>query len=130
MSSTSEAEAAAASSAVGAEQAREVLLRAERLYADRRRWERMFGNDSDLLHDPALDIILYLFIAERRHSDMSVSSACYAASTPQTTGLRYIAKLEDRGLAARSDDPFDRRRQILMLTERGHDLVARCLLRE
>lgn len=104
-----------------------VLREAESLYNSRRRWERTFGDDSDLLHDPALDMLLYLFIAGQRHSEVSVSSACYAANAPQTTGLRYVAKLLERGLAIRTDDPFDRRRHLLELTEAGDRLIRRCL---
>ena len=106
----------------------EVLIEAQRLAANRQRWVRAFGENRDLLHDPALDILLYLFISSRRHSEVSVSSACYAANVPQTTGLRYISKLSERGLLQRTDDPFDGRRQLLELTEAGEALICRCLI--
>lgn len=110
-----------------ADDSAELLQHAEHIYGRRRRWEREFDRDSDLLHDPALDILLYLFIGAQRHSDSSVSSVCYASSAPQTTALRYITKLEQRGLIIRSDDPFDRRRQLLSLTANGRALMGRCL---
>ena len=105
----------------------ETLRAADDLYRNRRRWERVFGSDSDLLGDPALDILLYLFIATQRRSEVCVSAACYAANAPQTTGLRYIAKLQERGFLVRVADPFDRRRHILEMTEVGEAVIRRCL---
>ncbi len=104
-----------------------MLKKAEEAYSDRRRRERLFDEHSDLLGDHAFDMMLYLLIGHLRRSAISVSNACYASGAPQTTGLRYVAKLEERSLVVRSDDPFDKRRQLLSLTEAGQALMKRCL---
>lgn len=46
----------------------------------------------------------------------SVTSACIASGCPTSTGLRYVADLELRGLVERVPHPEDRRSDILHLT--------------
>lgn len=70
-------------------------------------------------HSPYWYIMLYLFMSKCMNSSISVSSACNEATFPITTSLRWLKVLEDMGLLTRSDDPSDRRRAIVSITDKG-----------
>ncbi|RYF02437.1 MAG: MarR family transcriptional regulator, partial [Oxalobacteraceae bacterium] len=93
--------------------------RAESLYRERRRRDLELGEPRELFGEPSWDILLDLFIARGRARPVSVSSACIASSTPQSTALRYVGVLEKVGLVQRAKDPRDARRQYLELTDIG-----------
>lgn len=88
---------------------------ARRAYADRRLRERIFDCPA-LFGEPAWDILLDLFVAQKARKSISVTSACIGSQVPSTTALRWIAVLEQYGLVIREDDPKDKRRAILRLT--------------
>lgn len=94
------------------------------LYNSRRKRDRALDGFADLMGEPAWDILLCLLAASRENAEVSVSSACFASGVPATTGLRWVVKLEDRGLIERVDDPFDRRRSLLQLTETGREVSS------
>jgi len=96
-----------------------LVARAEKLYRERRRRDARLGGTNDLFGEPSWDMLLDLFIAKARARPVSVSSACIASSTPQSTALRYVGLLEQVGLIRRFKDPHDGRRQYLELTEVG-----------
>lgn len=96
-----------------------LIERAERLYRERRRRDARMGGMSELFGEPSWDMLLDLFIAHGRARPVSVSSACIASSTPQSTALRYVGLLEKKGLVRRAKDPQDGRRQYLELTDVG-----------
>jgi hypothetical protein len=70
-----------------------------------------------LFADPAWDMLLDLFAAHLEHARVSVSSLCIAAAVPPTTALRWITTMREAGLLVRRDDPFDRRRAFVGLSE-------------
>ena len=72
-----------------------ILEAARQLYHSRRLRDRIFG--SDLFADPAWDILLDLFIAQREDRKVTISSACAAASAPTSTAARHIAHLREGG---------------------------------
>lgn len=72
---------------------------------------------SRLFSDPAWDILLALALANLEQQRLSVSELCKAAEAPHSTALRYIQTLMDEGLIVRLDDPLDRRRRFLSLSE-------------
>ena len=72
-----------------------------------------------LFADPAWDMLLDLFAARLEGSDVSVSSLCIAAAVPPTTALRWIATMHDAALFERKDDPADRRRAFIALTQQA-----------
>ncbi|WP_141395854.1 hypothetical protein [Sphingomonas spermidinifaciens] len=73
--------------------------------------------EGDLFADPAWDMLLDLYAAHLEHQRVSVSSLCIAAAVPATTALRWITTMREAGLFERHDDPFDRRRAYVGLSE-------------
>ncbi|GAA0737950.1 hypothetical protein [Sphingomonas japonica] len=87
------------------------ILRARRLR------DQHLGNE--LFADPAWDMLLDLHAAAIEGAQVSVSSLCIAAAVPPTTALRWIQTLHERGLFERRQDPFDKRRAYIALSETG-----------
>lgn len=87
--------------------------------------DRVFG--ADLFFDPAWNMLLDLYVNERRGAVVSVSSLCIAARVPSTTALRWLTMLEKRGLIGRRADDYDRRRSFLFLTEEGRGKIEATL---
>ena len=86
------------------------------------RHRRQVGAEVDfngLATSVAWDIMLDLYCARARSVQISVSAACYGAGCPQTTALRWVALLQEKGLIQRQPDETDKRRAWLTLTERG-----------
>lgn len=79
------------------------------------------------LADPAWDILLDLYVAERTRRPVSISSLCVAAAVPQTTALRWIKLLTEQGLLHRSDDDTDRRRVNVALSAEAVVAMEACL---
>lgn len=91
---------------------------ARRAYSDRRRRAKYF--DASLFGEPAWDLLLDLFIAEKEGRRVSVTSACIGAAVPSTTALRWILVLENEDLVWRENDPKDARRAFLHLTAKAY----------
>lgn len=90
---------------------------ARQIYRMRRRraayWpEELFG-------EPVWDIMLDLYVRAYEGRDVSVTSACLASGVPQTTALRWVTLLEERGLVERHDAKHDLRVHYLRLTLDG-----------
>ncbi len=83
----------------------------------RRARDLYFGHD--LFGEPAWDMLLELYACELAQLRMNTSQLCVGAAVPMTTALRWIGILEETGLIIRTDDPLDRRRLFVSLTERG-----------
>jgi len=98
-----------------------------RLIRERREREQCF--DADLFADPAWDILLDLAHASATGRRLCVTAVCIGSGVPTTTALRWIGLLIDAGLVEREDDPFDRRRGWLALTEAGRDAMDGYLAR-
>lgn len=93
-----------------------LLARVESICRMRRRRDTIFG-EQGMFADPSWDILLDLFIAHLRNRQISITSACMASRVPQTTGLRWLALLENDGLVVRERDPLDARRIFVQLTK-------------
>jgi DNA-binding MarR family transcriptional regulator len=72
-----------------------------------------------LFADPAWDMILELYAASLTERRLSVSRLAERSGVPMTTALRWIATLEAEGLIERQEDPFDKRRYFLLLSDNG-----------
>jgi DNA-binding MarR family transcriptional regulator len=100
---------------------------ARKFYQLRRRRSAYF--DPMLFAEPAWDMLLDLYVAEREGRPMAVLSACIGAAAPQTTALRWMRILETQGLIRKEVDKRDARRIYVRLTEDGIARM-RALLRE
>ena len=105
----------------------QVLLRiwAEAEYRGRRKRKDFLS--SDLFGEAAWDILLDLFIQRGKRKRVSVVSACKASDVPDTTALRWLAVLEEKGLVERQQAEHDKRVQFIELTEAGMMAVSRWL---
>jgi DNA-binding MarR family transcriptional regulator len=83
--------------------------------------------DATLFSNPALNILLDLYIAHHEQVAINVSSACFASSAPPTTALRYITRLVQLGFVERSSDQRDQRVNLLSLTHEGISRMVRLL---
>ncbi|MXO64858.1 winged helix DNA-binding protein [Altericroceibacterium endophyticum] len=88
------------------------------------RSERNRFFSADIFRDPAWDILLDLTLAEIKQQQISISSACLAAQVPPTTALRHIEELEKLGLIERENDPTDKRRRHIKLTNEALRAMA------
>lgn len=77
----------------------------------------------ELLGEPALDMLLDLFVASYEEKLISVSSACIASGAPPTTALRWLARLEELDLVKRSGDRNDRRRVYVEITPKAQKAI-------
>lgn len=81
--------------------------------------------DHDLFFDPAWAILIDLYQTRLRGQRLSVSAVCYGSGVSETTALRYIGVLEQRGYIERVSDETDKRRAFLRLTASAHDKLTR-----
>lgn len=75
---------------------------ARELWRERRLRTRYFAED--LFAEPAWDMLLDLYASAAEGRKLGVRGACRAACVPQTTALRYVNALVDRGLLARREE--------------------------
>jgi DNA-binding MarR family transcriptional regulator len=76
---------------------------------------------SGMFADPAWSILLDLYVHEQKGRRVSVSSACTAAHVPPTTALRWLRLLNSGGMIERLNDPQDRRRVYVRLTQQSRE---------
>lgn len=98
---------------------------AERIYRARRDRERIFSDS--IFADPAWDLLLDLFVRTQRNEQVSISSACHAASVPEATALRYLKALTEKNYVERISHPNDRRSTTLKMTPLGSELMIKWL---
>lgn len=80
---------------------------------DRMRRLRLQRNElmgAQLFRDPAWDMLLDLFSSHDRGERVSVIALTLSSGVPQSTALRTIQRLEEKGLIVREGDPDDLRR--------------------
>lgn len=80
-----------------------------------------------IFFDPGIEIMLQLFIAYEEQQAMAVGDVTTAGGIPQTTGLRWVVRLEALGYVVRRQDPSDKRRIFVALSEDGHTRMTRWL---
>lgn len=106
--------------AVKARQVRSTI-KSRRLRAD------VFGEN--LFGEPAWDMLLDLYASHLEQKRVSVSSLQIASAVPGTTALRWMMRLEAKGLIVRRADPFDARRVFVELSTDGQQLMERYWIR-
>jgi DNA-binding MarR family transcriptional regulator len=88
----------------------------------RQRRREFFGED--LFGEPAWDMLLDLYIAEKANKRVSVTATCIGANCSGTTGLRRLQQLEEHGLLMRESDPKNARRSFVRLSDKGYAKIT------
>ena len=70
----------------------------------------------ELFADPALNILLDLYVNAQEGRSVPTSSACLASGVPTTTALRWINVLSNRNMLVKRAHPTDRRFTYLELS--------------
>jgi hypothetical protein len=86
---------------------------------ERARQERVRFMPAQLFGEPGWALLIDLFIAHHEGRVVNTSGACFGANLPQTTGLRWLDKLDAAGLIARRPHPQDTRFVLVELTAIG-----------
>ena len=75
--------------------------------------------------DDAVWIIMFdMLLAELNDKKISVTSLCVDSGASTTTAFRRLRELIDSGYAAKMNDPDDKRRLYVCLTDKGRNLIA------
>lgn len=107
----------------GAEADAEQLVRVAKTAIRMREIQRKYLPAS-YFDEPALNILLDLYVADAQGRVVYVNDACIASQTPTSTALRWIAVLVRDGFAVRIRDEIDARRTILEITPAGHRALS------
>lgn len=92
------------------------------VWADRVRNMRMRRNEifgAPLFRDPAWDMLLELYVAERSGREIPLKSLCYASGVSLSTAARQIDILEKHELVWRVRDEQDHRRAVVRPTAKA-----------
>lgn len=79
--------------------------------------------------EPAWDMLLDLFVADREAKRISISSACIASGVAATTALRWLSRLEALDMVERNSDANDRRRIFVRITPQARQAIDGWLAR-
>ena len=71
------------------------------------------------VRNPLWDMLLALLAARRTNRQLSMSDLCSMCDAPESTALRLIHQLRDKGYADMVADRSDRRRTRVVLTAKG-----------
>jgi len=74
---------------------------------------------AEIFHEPSWDMLLMLYIARVDDRVLYVKTLVLAADAPITTSQRWIDHLAKLKLVVRTEDPADRRRIHVMLSDAG-----------
>lgn len=102
-----------------------LLTLAQHEYEARRRRTRHF--DPDLFGEPAWDILLDLFVHECCGKQVSITSSAIASQVSQSTALRWLVVLEERGLICQIPSRTDARVTFVQLTAEGYRRIGNYL---
>ncbi|MDM7956874.1 MarR family winged helix-turn-helix transcriptional regulator [Blastomonas sp.] len=71
------------------------------------------------LRNPSWDMLVALLAAKRNGTQLSMSDLCLMCDAPESTALRLIHQLREKGYAEMVPDRSDRRRTRVSLTRMG-----------
>lgn len=94
-----------------------LAIKASVIYERRRRRREILP--AELVGEPAWDMMLDLFMQYAGGAKVSVSSLCIAAEAPQSTALRHLNLLEEKGFIKRSPCQLDKRVTFVELTDKA-----------
>lgn len=72
---------------------------------------------TELIHDPALDILLYLFVEQKSGHDVQLADVVISSTVPASVLARWVTVLEQYGLVSTGSEA-------VMLTEKGVKAVS------
>ena len=99
------------------EDAAELVALARAIERARQERERFFP--PGLFGEPGWSLLLDLFVAHHEGRLLNTSGTCFGAHIPQTTGLRWLEKLDAAGLIERLPHPHDTRFVMVRLSPDG-----------
>jgi DNA-binding MarR family transcriptional regulator len=104
----------------GASDAERLRNFARQIYEKRQKRIARFG--SQMFGEPAWEMLLLLYLGEggERQSQTGLADLSGAA---RSTAMRWIDHLVRRGFAHREDHPTDKRRNFIILSEKGRQLL-------
>lgn len=79
--------------------------------------------------NPNWDMLLALYLARCEHKFIMLTALCASSHVPESTAYRRVTDLEQCGLIVRNDDPTDRRRVEIRLSDDGVMLLGSVLSR-
>lgn len=88
--------------------------------------EASFG--SDIVGEPAWDMLLFLYANAGEEDRMLKTSVTNASGVPHSTALRYLTMLEQKGLVEINRSLSDSRVQLVALTPSGFSKMSACLM--
>lgn len=91
------------------------------MYNSRRLRNRFLS--ASILGEPVWDMLLALYCFSARGEILSVSAMCQSAGVPQTTALRWLQVMEQKGLISRTKDLKDARRALVSLSDRAKAML-------
>ena len=86
---------------------------------ERARQDRALFIPPEFFGEPGWSLMIDLFIAHHEGRVVNTSGACFGASIPQTTGLRWIEKLAAAGMIVRYPHPQDTRFVMIQMSAEG-----------
>lgn len=81
----------------------------------------------DLLGEPAWDILLALYLAQRQGHVPGTHALIVSAGVSWGTGSRTLARLESEGFVRRYTDEHNKRRKLVELTDDGERIMRQTL---
>ena len=78
---------------------------------------------ADLFQEPGWDMLIAVYVADRRGQPVNVKALVATIDAPATTSQRWIDHLDKLGLVSRAIDPLDRRRVEVSLTAAGQSAM-------
>ncbi len=96
-------------------------------WLERCRQERDSFFAADLSGEPGWSLLLDLFIVQGEGLAVTTSGACFGAGIPQTTGIRWLEKLDLAGLIERTPHAHDSRFIMIQLSAEGRRQMEKLL---
>lgn len=102
-----------------------IASKVKTIIAARRERTKFFPED--MFSEPFWDLLLALMSARLNGTVETSTSLAYGTGIPLSTCLRHLVAMEQRGFVTSWDDPNDRRRKCIGLTNHGAKLMLEYL---
>ena len=82
---------------------------------------------SDLLGEPAWDVLLFIFVSQAKGKGAKVEGLAFASRIPVAHALRWLERLESREMVFAYRDEENDGEVFLRLTSKGHSAMSQYL---